>query len=277
MAPSSKTMAPDFEPRLARVAAAIADPSRARTLARLLDGRLHSAGELARHAGVTPATMSAHLKLLVDEGLACVREQARHRYFGLADGNVGHALEALMRVAKSPAQDELRWQRPAMKGLRYARTCYGHLAGELGVLLHDRLLQKGWACTDAQGSYHLTASGIAALCAAGLHGFEPAHIPTQAPTKSQTKKLFGDPIATPSCANVNIGSGRTKTNHNKAGRQLYDCVDWSERRDHFAGPTAAAILDAFIDKGWLTQHPGSRALIATHEGKVALIDGLLAN
>ena len=95
--------------------------------------------------------MSAHLKLLVNEGLANVRQQGRHRYFGLADGNVAHALEALMQLAEGPANDLSRWQQPAMKSLRHARTCYGHLAGELGVRLHDRLLQQGWACRAPHG------------------------------------------------------------------------------------------------------------------------------
>lgn len=241
---------PVFEPRLARVAAAIADPTRARTLARLLDGRLHSAGELASHAGVTPATMSAHLKLLVDEGLVRVREQGRHRYFGLADGNVGHALEALMQVAEGPANDVSRWQRPAMKGLRHARTCYGHMAGELGVRLHDTMLHNRWACPVPQGGgYVLTTEGVAAFSAAGLSGFEPGHEPS------------GDQRV--------ARSGRARSS-------LYDCVDWSERRDHFAGSTASAILDACIERGWLKQHAGSRELTATPSGKKALIDGLLA-
>ena len=141
------------EPRLARLAATVADPTRARTLLRLLDGRLHTAGELARHAGVTPATMSAHLKLLVDEGLARLQPQGRQRYFGLADDSVAQGLEALLRLADGlanstasagPAADLRRWQRPAMQGLRRARTCYGHLAGELGVRLHHVLRQRGW-------------------------------------------------------------------------------------------------------------------------------------
>ena len=106
---------PEFEPRLASLSAAIGDPTRARTLARLFDGRLHSAGELARHAGVSPATMSAHLKLLVNQGLARVREQGRHRYFGLADSNVAHALEALMRLCDGPSSAVLASQQQEHK------------------------------------------------------------------------------------------------------------------------------------------------------------------
>nr|WP_255719504.1 winged helix-turn-helix domain-containing protein [Pelomonas sp. P8] len=207
---------------MARVAAAIADPTRARVLARLLDGRLHTAGELASHAGVTAATMSAHLKLLVDEGLARVRPQGRHRYFGLADGDVAHALEALLRVADGrdaePAADLRRWQRPAMRGLRHARSCYGHLAGELGVQWRDTLLLRGWVTMGPDGRYEISDSGREALAALTPEGFAAT------------------------------------------GRVLYDCVDWSERRDHFAGPLAVAWLDAMMARGWLRAVPGTREL-----------------
>ena len=123
-------MAP-VQPRFARVAAAIGDPTRALMLARLLDGRHYTAKELAEQGGVAPATASQHLKLLVDERLLRVRAQGRHRYFTLADGNVAQALEALLRVADGALPETARWQAPAMRGLRRARSCYGHLAGEL--------------------------------------------------------------------------------------------------------------------------------------------------
>lgn len=223
------------EPRLARVAAAIADPTRARVLARLLDGRLHTAGELATHAGVGAATMSAHLKLLVDEGLARVRPQGRHRYFGLADGDVAHALETLLRVADGrdaePAADVRRWQRPEMRGLRHARSCYGHLAGELGVRWREALLARGWVHAVPDGRYEVSERGREALAEL---------MPVQAMT----------------------------------GRVLYDCVDWSERRDHFAGPLAVGWLEAMLDKGWLRRVADSRELKLTPVGQLALRAGL---
>ncbi|RTL22317.1 MAG: transcriptional regulator [Burkholderiales bacterium] len=221
------------EPRLARIAAAIADATRARTLARLLDGRLHTAGELAAHAGVTAATMSAHLKLLVDEGLARVRPQGRHRYFGLADADVAHALEALLRVADGrdagPAADLRRWQKPAMQGLRHARSCYGHLAGEQGVRWRDMLLARGWVTATPEGRYEVSDAGGTALAVLLPEGFTAR------------------------------------------GRMLYDCVDWSERRDHFAGPLAVAWLDAMLDRGWLRRLPQSRELRVTPAGQRGLL------
>lgn len=227
------------EPRLSRVAAAIADPTRARTLARLLDGRLHTAGELAAHAGVTAATMSAHLKLLVEEGLARVRPQGRHRYFCLADGDVAHALEALLRVADGrkagPAADLKRWQKPEMRGLRHARSCYGHLAGELGVRWRETLLAKGWVTAASDGRYEVSEAGREVLAELMPEGGLPR------------------------------------------GRLLYDCVDWSERRDHFAGPLAVAWLEAIVQRGWMTRVPDSREVRLTPPGKRALVDGLMGD
>jgi hypothetical protein len=54
------------------------------------------------------------------------------------------------------------------------------------------------------------------------------------------------------------------------GRVLYDCVDWSERRDHFAGPLAVAWLDAMLSRGWLRRIEASRALRLMPPGQVAL-------
>ncbi len=223
------------QPRFSRVAAAIGDPTRALMLSRLLDGRFYTAKDLAIHAGVTPPTASQHLKLLVDERLAKVRSQGRHRYFMLADGNVAHALEALLRVADGALPETRRWQAPAMSGLRHARSCYGHLAGELGVLLCQSFVQQGWVSTgegDGHG-YSLTPAGIAGLSTLGL----PADI---------VQSLSG-------------------------ARALYGCVDWSERRDHFAGPLAVAMLDAFIEQGWLKRNGDSRALEVTAEGQARLV------
>lgn len=229
------------EPRLARIAAAIADPTRARTLARLLDGRMHTAGELASHAGVAAATMSGHLKLLLEEGLTRVRQQGRHRYYGLADAAVAHALEALLQLAdgatQAPMTELERWQRPGMRGLRHARSCYGHLAGELGVQLHQALLARGWVEASGQSGqpYAFSEQGRAGLAALGL---------------SQALEAAGR-------------------------RPLYDCMDWSERRDHFAGSAAVGLLEAFIDKGWLRRVEGSRELAVSPTGRLALLDGLL--
>jgi DNA-binding transcriptional ArsR family regulator len=225
-------MSTTAQPRFARVAAAIGDPTRALMLSRLLDGRFYTASDLAAHACVSAPTASQHLKLLVDEGLARVRSQGRHRYFMLADANVAHALEALLRVADGALPETTRWQAPSMRELRHARTCYGHLAGVLGVDLCRCFVERGWVqAGEGDGhDYPLTAAGASKLNELGI----------------------------------------TTTSAAKGQRLLYGCVDWSERRDHFAGPLAVALLDNFIDRGWLRRSADTRALEVSNGGRTAL-------
>ena len=138
------TMATIAEPDLASVARVIGEPARAAMLAALLGGQPLVAGVLARRAGVSPQTASAHLARLVDSGLVTRRQAGRFRYYALANGDVAALLEAMARVAAAPAG--------ASRAMRFARTCYDHLAGRLGVRLTDALHERGLiAGTDGYG------------------------------------------------------------------------------------------------------------------------------
>lgn len=127
---------------IAPVAALIADPTRAAILTALLGGRALAAGELARLAGVSAATASAHLSRLLDGRLVDVVRQGRHRYYRLAGHEVAEVLEVLARVGTRPPVRSLRQSRQA-RLLEEARTCYDHLAGRAGVGLLDRLRAGG--------------------------------------------------------------------------------------------------------------------------------------
>ncbi|WP_229259015.1 hypothetical protein [Duganella flavida] len=107
-----------------------------------------------------------------------------------------------------------------------ARSCYGHLAGVLGVDLCRCLVENGWVQGDAH-QYALTTAGAKRVGELGI-------------------------------------------TLNEAPRQLYGCVDWSERRDHFAGPLAVALLDNFIERGWLRRSDDSRVLALTAGGATSL-------
>ncbi len=154
------------EPRLARVAAMIADPARSRMLAYLLSGHAASAGELAQAACVTAPTASGHLAKLQASGFVVCEARGRHRYFKLADADIAHALEALALVAERGTHDR-NWAAPERQRLRYARCCYGHLAGTLGVALLDSLLQHCRLRLDDNGCA-LTPEGERWLAAIGL-------------------------------------------------------------------------------------------------------------
>lgn len=144
-------------PDIARIAAAIGDHARAEVLAALMADRALTASELAAIAGVGKATISAHLARLVDAGLVAVEQQGRHRYFRLADADVGALLESLMGVAFRAGALRLN-PGPREPALRRARVCYDHLAGELGVAIYEALLER--RCLERRdGALLLTGRG----------------------------------------------------------------------------------------------------------------------
>lgn len=159
-------MAVLHEPRLARVAAMVADPARSRMLAYLLAGEFASASELAQAASVTPATASGHLAQLLAVHFVVCEPRGRHRYYRLADAEVAHALEALAVVAERDVHTRA-WAHPRREPLRLARCCYGHLAGSLGVALLQALHNAGGLQTAADG-FSLTPAGTRWLGALGL-------------------------------------------------------------------------------------------------------------
>lgn len=203
------------EPRLARVAAMVADPARSRMLSYLMSGEFASAGELAKAASVTPATASGHLAQLLDARFVVCEPRGRHRYYRLADADVAHALEALALVAERDVHDQA-WAHPERQRLRYARCCYGHMAGRLGILLHDALQARGALAAQA-GGYALTEAG---------HTWLSDHLDLQ-PAPPRASRRFA-----------------------------YPCLDWSERRDHLAGQLADDILQHLTTQGWLRRGSG---------------------
>jgi DNA-binding transcriptional ArsR family regulator len=220
------------EPRFARIAAMIGDPTRARMLAALMGGQALSAGELARTAGVSASTASAHVAQLLENELVVLRTQGRHRYIRIADAEIAHALEALSLVAERHA-GAAKWEQEAYRPLKAARSCYGHVAGELGVALLDGMLRRATLVLRG-GQFELSTQGRAECQDLGL-------------------------------ALDDIGRGG-----GGAARFAYPCLDWSERRDHLAGRFATALLDHGLAQGWLRRRADSRALTLTPKGAAAL-------
>jgi DNA-binding transcriptional ArsR family regulator len=146
---------------LASVGALLAEPARARVLLALGDGRSLPATVLASEAGVAASTASHHLARLVDGGLLTVASRGRHRYYALAGPQVAELLEAVARVAPAEPVTSLRSGTRA-HALRYARHCYDHLAGRLGVAVADAL------AVVRDDDLAVTAAGAAKLAAVGV-------------------------------------------------------------------------------------------------------------
>src|SRR4051794_7096061 len=150
---------------LAALGAVLGERARARMLLALGDGRALPASVLASEAGVAPSTASAHLARLVDADLLAVRTQGRHRYYRLAGPQVAELIETLARVAPAAPVKSLR-EGTRAQALRAARTCYDHLAGQLGVELMQSLIRDG-SISGGDGLHHLNANGADRLSAPG--------------------------------------------------------------------------------------------------------------
>ncbi|MGC9947574.1 MAG: helix-turn-helix transcriptional regulator [Bryobacteraceae bacterium] len=146
---------------VSRIAAAIGEPARARMLYNLLDGHARTSTELAMVAEVSPSTASVHLHRLMTERLVKVHVQGKHRYYSLEGPNVSGALEGLSVLAGG-SRGQFVPNTPSR--LRAARTCYDHMAGTLGVALHDRFRALGWLSAD----YELSLDGLKGLAALGI-------------------------------------------------------------------------------------------------------------
>ncbi|MFI9344299.1 ArsR/SmtB family transcription factor [Streptomyces sp. NPDC052773] len=153
---------------LAALAGLIADTTRAACLLALLDGRAWTAGELARHAGVAPSTLSEHLGKLVAGGLLAEERQGRHRYVRLADARVAQLLEDLAAQVPPGTAGRPRGLREAGAGSAMARgrTCYDHLAGRLGIAVTDAFGALGLLRRDT--GFALTDAGLAWFARAGI-------------------------------------------------------------------------------------------------------------
>jgi DNA-binding transcriptional ArsR family regulator len=216
----------------AEIAALAGDPARAGMMHALMDGRALTASELARVAGITPQTASGHLTRMTAAGLLRVEKQGRHRYHRLASPGVARMMESIMQVASElrPSRKRLTVG-PREVALRKARTCYDHLAGELGVALTDALVAGGYAeLTNEAGL--VTDAGVDFLGRIGVDL---------------------DVLLTP----------RTK----RSGRVLCrPCLDWSERRWHLAGAIGAAICAHSFANDWIRRIDGTRAVMITLKG-----------
>lgn len=224
-------------PDIAEIASLIGDPARAQMLMALSDGRAWTAGELAREAGITAQTASAHLGKLEAAALVKIEQQGRHRYVALADASVSDALEALLRLAAQQPRPK-RKPGPRDPALRHARSCYNHLAGEVAVQLADHFLEHGWLKASRDGGWQLSKAG---------------------------ERAFADAF---DISADDIGSKKPTAR---------PCLDWSERRPHLAGPLGSALLDRLFKNGWLRRTEGRTvAFTKRGEERIAAIVGLSA-
>jgi len=232
---------------IARAAALIADPSRARILKALSDGRSLSASLLAEEAGVTPQTVSAHLTKLVDGQLITVERFGRQRNYRLTGPEVTEALEALAVIAPPLKVSSLRESNRA-NALRRSRTCYDHLAGALGVALMRAMLDDG-VLSGHDGGYD-PDEAVRDRPAAYGHDLEYRI------TERGARRL------------AEYGVDIDQFPHRRA--VIRYCVDWSERQHHLSGALGAAITARMFALDWLRYGVSPRVVHLTDAGAEGL-------
>jgi hypothetical protein len=119
-------------------------------------------------------------------------------------------------------------QRKLDTELSYARSCYDHLAGQLGVQITSQLLAKNYI-ELGEAEFSLTSEG---------HSFFK-HLNIDTALLLQSQRQFAKP-----------------------------CLDWTERRYHLAGALGAALLSYLLQNKLVTRSKQkNRVLILSQRGK----------
>jgi len=231
-------------------AALFGDPSRARVLLALSDGRALPASVLAAEAGVTASTVSEHLAKLCEAGMLNVERHGRHRYYRVASAQVVHALEALAQIAPQAPIRSLR-QHTRARALRQSRLCYDHVAGRLGVALMRALIDSG-ALDGGDGIHHSERAPTDRLSAAG-HDID------------YRLTDHGATVLTELGVDLDALSARRRP-------LIRYCLDWTEQRHHLAGALGAALADRLFGLDWLRHTSQRRAVQLTDAGQAGLSD-----
>ena len=187
MTPDPGGSNPEPQPSIATAAFLVADPARAAMLIALLDGRARPAN-----------------------GLLTVEAEGRRRYYRLAGPHVALALETLASIGPKEPTRPKAITREAQR-LQFARCCYDHLAGRLGVAVTLELQAHGCLVAAGDKQFKVTPVGVKWLNGLGL--------------------------------DITL----IKPSRRGLARQ---CLDWTERRHHLAGPLGVQFTSLLVAKGW---------------------------
>ena len=217
----------EMDERFSKLASLIGEKGRAKMLWHLLDGRAYTALELAVIADVSKQSCSNHLKKLVNDNILKVEKQGRHKYFKLFDRQVANALEGMAFLTTQEKKRKSPIDSPSQKkGIKYARSCYDHLAGYLGIVIQEGLINQGLIHKNTN-QYDCTIKGAIKFKELGIDIDELKDL----------KRKFA-----------------------------YPCLDWSERKHHIGGALGAALLKYMLANDWLRKKQYTRELILTSKG-----------
>ena len=217
---------------MVEVAALVGDTTRATILAALMGGQALTGSELAFLARISRPTASEHLTKLVEARLIAVTKKRRYRYYRIASPLIARMLESIKAVAAIEAPPRYTPHSAEDDALRFARTCYDHLAGQLGVAIADALVSNGHIVLTDEGG-EVTDAGSRFLTAFGM----------DLTSKTRSGRIFCRP-----------------------------CLDWSERRYHVAGLVGSEIWRRCLELEWLVRRRDTRAVLVTSSGRNGLYE-----
>lgn len=218
-----------MEKEIRHITSLIGDPVRTTILWTLLDDKAYTATELAISADTSPQNISMHLNKLIQSELLSVESQGRHKYYRLSRPEVAYAIEAIGNLVPNEKRRVITGNKDN-SAIKYCRTCYDHLAGEVGVLITDSLLKQKLILLN--GPVYVTTKK-------GDDFFVQFEIKTN--ELKQHRRVFARP-----------------------------CLDWSERKHHLAGSLGAALLDRMLSLDFIRRTKNSRAIIITAKGRQQL-------
>jgi DNA-binding transcriptional ArsR family regulator len=210
----------------------IGEPTRVAMLNALMGGQMLPASELAYISKVSPQTASSHLSKLVKGNLITVEQLGRHRYYRLANPEVAELMEMIAALSP-PVQIRSLRQSQEMIQVRHARTCYDHLAGQLGVALTQALLDQSYVTVISDLEFDVTEQGI------------------------EHFRLLGIDLTT------------LKSNRRIFAKR---CLDWSERFYHIGGFLGSVIAQRLFEMNWIEPVDKTRAVRITETGKQKLLE-----
>ncbi len=215
-----------LDPRVALLRE-LADPLRLRVVDRLGQGGPATVSELAHELGVPLPQLSNHLRRLRAARLVQVERTGRHAVYALADDGLVALLPLLDRLTGRLVGEPTT---PTAATAASSRTCYGHLAGPVGVAVYRRLRDRDALRPRPDGTVELGPGAESTLTALGA---EPA------PRRGDRRRF------------------------------AFECFDATEHAPHLAGALGDAVADALLRRGWLERGAG-RAVRVTPEGASGL-------
>ena len=137
---------PTYFEQAAAIAAECSSPVRLAILEYLLKNGPTRVRSLAESTNIAESTLSNNLRRLREAEIVDVERQGKSATYSIANPSIRQVIANLFQAAGADTATPIPEHQPAVT---FARSCYDHLAGSLGVQLTRALFAKEALITDA--------------------------------------------------------------------------------------------------------------------------------